>query len=384
MQFTVSSGELLKHLASIHNVVPTKAVLPAIQNVNFELKGNILKLTGTDLENTIQTSLTVDAPADSDFAVALPHKIVQDTLKAMAEQPVRFTGKVEQGKQNETYVSEVQIKTDNGTYRITGIDGRQFPQMPVSEGADPLNIPMDILVGAIQSTVFAATTDELKPVMTGVLFNLEPNSATFVATDAHRLVRYRRSDLSFPREMKSIIPARSLRLLLSASALAPNEMVRVEFTDRNVFFRINQLTIVCRQIEGNFPDYNAVIPVSSPNKVIINRKDLANTIKRLQNYASKTTHMGRFKLTGNLMEVKAYDQEQVHEGTEKLTCLYEGEDQEIGFNISLMEDLVNNVQTEEIVIEMGNPGRAAVLIPGEQENNTNLLMLLMPVMLMNY
>lgn len=374
MKIIVSAAELMRNLGVIAGVAPAKSVLPIIQNIHFQIIEGRLYLTATDLENSMQTSLDVEvADGEGQFNVAIPAKIIQDTLKALPEQPVSL----EQPK--DTF--EVRMVTDNGSYKINGVNGEDFPQIALREDTTQIPIPRHVMVKAINKVLFAASPDDLKPAMTGMFFDFTEEHTTFVATDAHRLVRYRRLDLNAPHAVNFVLPQKALKLVNAASGASAEDTVQLEFNERNAFFSFGETLIVCRLIDAQFPNYETVIPKGSPNKVIINKKDLIATIKRLDIYSNKTTHLGRFKFIGNNLEVKSEDIDFHNEAQEKLSCLYDGEEIEIGFNVDLMRDVIHNVETEDVVLEMDTPGRAAVVLPTEDEANEEVLMLLMPVML---
>jgi DNA polymerase-3 subunit beta len=376
MSFVVSSMELQKHLGSIAGVVPTKSVLPIIQNVHFYLEGSTLQLTATDLENSMRTWLTVENNDEQEqFNLAFPARILQDTLKALPEQPLTFS------RDQET--NGIIITTDTGEYKINCENGEDFPEFPSAEDMNSISMPLGVLQKAIQKVLFAASTDELKPAMNGMLFEFNSEGATFVATDAHRLVRYRRKDVNADQEISFILPQKALKLLNSAAADADADALQIDYNESNAFFRFGNNLLGCRLIDARFPDYNSVIPASSPAKAILNKSELLGSMKRLDIYSNKTTHLGRFKLSGNLMEVRAEDLDYENRAMEKLHSLYEGEDIEIGFNVALMMDIIANVETEDVIMELESPGRAAVVLPSEQAENEDILMLLMPVMLSN-
>jgi len=372
MKFIVSSSELQRHIGLISGAVPAKAVLPIIMNILFELKDSTLFLTATDMEITMQTSLMVEAAPDATFNLALPTKIITDTLKALPEQPLTFD------QLEGTPIAK--IITDNGEYKINGINGADFPRFTHTNDNSSIFLSAATITNAIDKVLFAASNDELKLAMTGMFFQFGTDNTTFVATDAHRLVRYRRTDIKVGEPASFILPSKALKLVKIAAPSSEGD-IQVEFNNRNAFFHIGSTLMVCRLIDARFPEYDAVIPKSSPNKLIISKRELLSTMKRLDIYSSKSTHLGKFKFSGNILEVVSDDIEFGNEGKEKLNCLYEGEELEIGFNISLMTDVINNIDTEEVTIELDTPGRAAVVLPAENEANEDLLMLLMPVIL---
>jgi DNA polymerase-3 subunit beta len=372
MSFTVSSTQLLKHINAIAGVIPAKSVLPIIQNIHFELDDTQLRLTGTDLEVTLRTALYVEAESDFALNLALPNKLLTDILKALPEQPVEFAP--QEG-------NVVILKTDNGEYRINGLNGEDFPRMPQPDDTVSISLPLDVLQRAIEKTLFAASTDDLKPAMNGVFFDLKPEHITFVATDAHRLVRYRRLDVQSAEAVNFIVALKALKLVNSASSNSDEDSVRIEYNKTNVFFTFGNTLMVSRLIDARFPEYENVIPSTSANKLVINKKELLGTMKRLDIFSNKTTHLGRFQLAGNVLSVDAQDSDYANEAKEQLQCLYEGEEMEIGFNLAQMIEIINSIETEDVILEMGGPGRAAVALPSMQADDENLLMLLMPIML---
>jgi DNA polymerase-3 subunit beta len=255
--------------------------------------------------------------------------------------------------------------------------------VPVVKGSTPIEIPSSSLSRAINKTIFAVSTDELRPAMTGILVQMADNQVTFVATDGHRLLRYRRSDVGAGQTANIIIPRKAFNLLKGA---LPSEAttVRVEFNNSNAFFSFNQMRLVCRLIDERYPDYENVIPVSNPNKLIISRQELLNSVKRISIYSNKTTHQVRLRLAGSELTVSAEDLDFSNEANEKLACQYDGEDMEIGFNAKFLTEMLSNIDSEEITLELSTPNRAGLLMPTTPDDNESILMLVMPVMLNNY
>lgn len=372
MSFVVNSAELQKHLSLIGGVVPSKSVLPILQNVLFRLTKDTLELAATDLDNAMRTSLAVE-PLDSEAVnIALPAKLLQDTLKALPEQPITF--KVDP----ETFA--VRLTTENGEYELSGANGQDYPALANPEKTQKLEMPMATLARAIGKTLFAASNDELKPALNGMFFDFKTTGATFVATDAHRLVRYRRLDITVKKDVSFILPQKALKLIGSA-AQGSVETVTLEYNAANAFFTFGTTLLVCRLIDARFPDYENVIPKTSSSKAILAKRDLLGSMRRLDIFSNKTTHLGRFSLSSNLLEVYSEDVDFSNRAKENLTCTYDGQKMEIGFNVSLMTDLISNVDTDEVIVELESPSRAAVMVPSQQEQGENLLMLLMPVML---
>lgn len=374
MKFIVSSSELQKHISNVSSVSPSKSVLPIVQGqILFEVIDGRLQLSSTDLSMSMQTSLPVEVEETGEFNFALPYKNIFDTLKLLPEQPVIF----------ETVESSNSVKmiTDNGEFVNTGLNGGDFPKIKLDATANSISLSIESLISAIEKTIFAASTEEMKQALNGVYFNFQNEHTTFVATDAHRLVRYRRNDVTSAEPHTFIVPVKALKVVLNACSNINEPFINLEFNERQAIFYLGDTMLSCRLVDGRYPDYESVIPTSSPNRVIINKKELLASMKRLDNYSSKATHLGRFQFKGNLLTIFSEDVEMANHGKEVLTCLYDGEEIEIGFNINLMLDVINSVTTEEVVLELGAANRAAVVLPSEHEPNENNLMLLMPVII---
>lgn len=372
MGFLVSSSDLQHHLSVVAGVVPSKAVLPIILNIRMRLAGDQLYLTATDIDTTVETQMRVEPQGSADFDLALPAKLLQDTLKALPEQPITFEPIEDQ--------FAVKLVTENGEYELSGASGQDFPSTPAPEATSGIQLPLQTLVKAIDQVLFAASTDELKPALNGMYFDLRTTGATFVATDAHRLVRYRRLDITTQEDISFILPQKALKLLANAAG-DEDENLTIEYNPSNAFFSFGDTRLTCRLIDARFPDYENVIPKESPNKLIIAKKDLLGSMRRLDIYSNKSTHLGRFRLASGKLEVTSEDPEFANRAHETLKCLYEGSALEIGFNVSLLLDILGNLETEDVIFELDSPGRAAVILPSEQLQGENLLMLLMPVML---
>lgn len=373
MKFVVSSSTLLKQLTSINGVITTNPVVPILENFLFEVADSKLTVYASDLQTSMITELPVDAKQKG--SICVPAKILLDTLKNLPEQPVTFT--IDQ----ETY--SIEISSDNGRYKLSGENATDFPKVPAVKNSSSVDISSDVLGRAISSTIFAASTDELKPAMTGVYLALTEKSGTFVATDGHRLIRFKRADVNSDGNNTLILPRKALTLL-KTSLPSENTVVNVEFNASNAFFSFNNVKMICRLIDERFPDYENAIPVSNPNKLTINRADFLNSIKRISIYANKTTYQVRLKIAGSSLQVSAEDLDFSNEANERLSCEYEGEDMEIGFNAKFLIEMLNNLDCEVIDLKMSAPNRAGLITPTEKNDNEDILMLVMPVMLSNY
>ena len=245
------------------------------------------------------------------------------------------------------------------------------------------SFPEDRLFNAIEKTIFASGNDELRPVMSGVFFQLTDEGLIFVATDAHKLVKYERSDVSAKKSADFIMPKKPLNLLKNILS-SMDDQVNIEYNDTNAAFKFDNISLVCRLIDGKYPNYEAVIPKENPNVLSISRTALLGSIKRVSIFSSKTTHQVRLKMSGSELQISAEDADFNNEANERLTCQYEGEDMSIGFNSRFLIEMLSNLDTEEVNIAMSAPNRAGILLPeGNSQDGEDILMLVMPVMLNN-
>ncbi len=372
MRFIVSTSILLKHLQTVNGASSSSTVLPILENFLFEIKDGNLTISATDLQTSMTTSLKVDT--NEEGKVAVPSKILLDTLKTLPDQPISF--------HIDDNTFSVEITAGDGKYKLSGENGEDFPKIPVVENASSVNLPASVLSEAITKTIFAVSNDELRPAMTGVLCELSPQHITFVATDAHKLVRYRRNDSKAEKASSFILPKKALTLLKAA---LPNTDVNVsvDYNSTSAFFKFENINLICRLIDERYPDYEAVIPKNNPNKLIVDRTLLLNTLRRVVIFANKTTHQVRLKITGSELNISSEDLDFANEAHERLSCQYEGEDLEIGFNARFLIEMLGNLSGEEITMELSTPNRAGLLIPQTNDENENVLMLVMPVMLNN-
>lgn len=370
MKFIVSSSALLKQLQIVSGVLNSNNSLPILDNFLFEINENEITISASDLETTMTTKLAVEAK-DSGM-IAIPAKLLLDTLKAFPEQPLTFTI-------GDNF--SIEISSDFGRYNLTGQDASEFPKTPSIEEPSVMKLQAFMLASAIEKTIFASGNDELRPVMSGVFFQLSSDGSIFVATDAHKLVKYGRIDAKSDKSASFIMPKKSLNLLKNVLG-SINDEVTVEYNDTNALFSFASTTLICRLIDGKYPNYEAVIPKENPNKLTVERSAFLNAIKRVSIFSSKTTHQVRLKVTGSELNISAEDLDFSNSATERLTCQYEGEDMEIGFNSRFLMEMLSNLRSEQVNLEMSAPNRAGILTPVEKEDdNEEVLMLVMPVML---
>lgn len=373
MRFIVSTSTLLKHLQAVSGALSNSAVLPILENFLFEIKDASLTISATDLQTSMTTSVAVESKEGGKIAV--PSKILLDTLKTLPEQPIAFS------VDDKTFA--IEISAGDGKYRLSGENGEDFPKIPVVDNASSVNLPASVLAEAINKTIFAVSNDELRPAMTGVFCQLSPQNVTFVATDAHKLVRYRRNDAKAESATSFILPKKALNLLKSS---LPTEDINVsiEYNSTSAFFKFANIHLICRLIDERYPDYEAVIPQNNPNKLTLDRGLFLNCLKRVVIFANKTTHQVRLKITGSELNISSEDIDFANEAHERIGCQYDGDDMEIGFNAKFLIEMLNNLSGEEITIEMSTPNRAGLLFPSIKDENEDILMLVMPVMLNNY
>jgi DNA polymerase-3 subunit beta len=373
MKFIVNSAYLLKQLSNINGVITTNPVVPILENFLFELEKGSLTVTASDLQTSMITELQVESKEKG--SIAVPARILLDTLKNLPEQPVTFS------IDESTY--SIEIISDNGRYKLSGENATDFPRVPSVSNDFTAEISTEVLARAINNTIFATSNDELRPAMTGVYVNLGDKNTTFVATDGHRLVRYRRTDVKSDNGSAIIIPRKALNLL---KATLPNENteVSVNFNLSNAYFKFGNIKMICRLIDERFPDYDNVIPSVNNIKMSIERSDLLGALKRISIYANKTTHQVRLKITGSELQISAEDLDFSNEANERLSCEHEGEDIEIGFNAKFLIEMLTNMDSDKIKLTMSAPNKAGVILPVEKDKSEDILMLVMPVMLNQY
>ncbi len=378
MKFVVSSSALLKQLSAINGVITSNPVVPILENFLCDIQGSTLKVTASDLQTTVMTELDIDSQDQG--SIAVPARILLDTLKNLPEQPVTFN--IDEATYN------IEIQSDNGRYRLSGENATDFPKVPMVEDGYEVSMPSDVLANAVSNTIFATSTDELRPAMTGVYVNLNGADSTFVATDGHRLIRYRRDDIGSDAKSPIIIPRKALTLLRSVLP-TENVSVSVKFNASNAFFRFagtsgGNIEMVCRLIDERYPDYENVIPQDNNNEMSVNRTALLSSLKRIAIYANKTTHQVRLKVTDNQLHVSAEDIDFSNEASESIPCEHQGDELEIGFNAKFLIEMLSNLDTDEVIFKFSQPNRAGLIVPSEKEEHEDVLMLVMPVMLNNY
>lgn len=374
MKFVVSSTELLGHLQAISRVISSKNTLPILDNFLFKLSGNDLEITASDLESTLITRMKLEN-TQGDGMIALPARILLDTLKEFSAQPLTFD--------INTDTLAVVIISENGKFNVVGQNGVDFPALPAikKDKKFEFTINANVMLAGINKTLFATADDELRPVMGGVFIEASTDKITFVASDAHKLVRYERSDAHADDNASFILPKKPASLLKN---ILPREEgpFTVEFDDKNAFFNLNDYKVVCRLVEGNYPNYNSVIPKNNPRKITIDRVEFYNTLKRVSVFSNQASNLVKLQLKGNQVTVSAQDLDFSISAYEKIKCQYEGEEIEIGFKSVFLLEILANIASQDVMMELADPTRAGLFLPAETENESeDLLMLLMPMMI---
>ncbi|HEY5469939.1 MAG TPA: DNA polymerase III subunit beta [Bacteroidales bacterium] len=374
MKFVVSSSELLGHLQAINRVISSKNTLPILDNFLFNLTKNDLEITASDLESTLITRMKLEN-TDGVGTIALPARILLDTLKEFSAQPLTFDINIE--------TMALVISSENGKFNVVGHNGIDFPALP-SIKADKkfsFEINADVMLAGITRTLFATADDELRPVMGGIFIEASTDKITFVASDAHKLVRYQRTDAHADGNASFILPKKPASLLKN---ILPREVgpVTVEFDDKNAFFILSDYKVVCRLVEGNYPNYNSVIPKNNPRKITIDRLEFYNILKRVSVFSNQASNLVKLQLKGNQIVVSAQDIDFSISAYERIKCQYEGEEIEIGFKSVFLLEILATIASQDVMMELADPTRAGLFLPAITENESeDLLMLLMPMMI---
>ncbi len=370
MKFIVSSTYLLKQLQVLGGVINNSNTLPILDNFLFELQQSKLTVSASDLETTM--SAVLDVESDNEGSVAIPARLLLDTLKTFPEQPLTFVI-----EENNT----VEISSNHGKYALAYADGNEFPKAVTLEDPSATAMPAHVLATAINKTIFAAGNDDLRPVMSGVFFQFSTEGLTFVATDAHKLVKYSREDVKASQVAEFIMPKKPLNLLKGILG-ANEEEVTIEYNDSNAKFTFDNTVLICRLIDGKYPNYEAVIPKENPNKLTIDRTQFLNSVRRVSIFSNKTTHQIRLKIAGAELNISAEDIDYSNKAEERLTCDYQGDDMQIGFNSRFLTEMLNNLSSNDVLLELSMPNRAGILTPiDDLEEGEKVTMLVMPVML---
>ena len=372
MKFVVSSTELLNRLQAVGRVISSRNTLPILDNFLFKLEGNTLEVTASDLETTLITRMNLSNVSEEGF-IAIPAKHLTEFLSKFPEQPLTFD------ISPETF--SIRINSEIGEYGFQGYDWEDFPQLPTlkEEVLSSLRLPADMVLQGIAKTGFASGDDELRPVMNGIFMEMSSENITFVATNSQILVRYRRNDANAEKDGSFNIPKKPAGLLRNVLSKEPGD-VEISYDDKNAMFQLSDYVMVCRLLEGTYPAYNSVIPVDSPNKLVIDRVDFLGSLRRVSMFTNQSTNLVRLELRGNQMNILAQDVDFKHSGHENLQCQYDGDEMNIGFKANFLIEMLANIASTEISLELSDPARACLMLPVSNDiEGEDQLMLIMPL-----
>lgn len=370
MKFNVKSSDLVKALGAVSGAVPTKATLPILETILFESEDGKLRLTATDLEISIIEYMTADI--EDGGAVAMPARRLIETLRQLPDIPVAF-------EVDDQF--NIKFRTDKGTYKLMGEDPDEFPEVPNLNEGNKLETTKDLILRAINKTLFAVSNDDLRPAMMGVFFDIGAEESKFVATDGHRLVRFINSDLTSDEEINFIVPEKALNLVQKALHSDECDMM---VTEDHAQFKSGNTIVITRLINEQYPNYESVIPKENDKKLVINKEQMQATVKRVSIFSSSTTRQIRLQLDKDNLTIRAEDIDMSSEAKETISCEYSDEAMEIGFNAKYLGDVLNNVDGDEVLFEFSTPNRAGIVMPSDEDESEQMLMLVMPVMLNTY
>jgi len=373
MKFIAASGELQKALQSVSGVISNSPSRPILENFLFDVKDETLKITASDGETTLITS--IDVKSQDDGKIAVPAKMFMDVIKSFGEQPLTF---VEKESENEIgNILEILDEKDNYFVALDNVD--DYPELPDFDASNSIEVSSGILEEAMVNTLFATSNDSLRPVMTGVLFQFNSDEANFVATDSHRLVVYNRKDIKTKDEIQFIMPKKPLAIFKNILANFDSDVL-IEVNENMAKFSFENNIWICRLIDGKYPNYNAVIPKESPNVLTINRNLLLSSIRRASIFSNKSTNQVRFKLSGNILYLHAEDTEFANKADMQIPCDYNGEDINIGFSSKFLTEMLSVLTSDDITMKMSQPNRPGIIEPVDGlEEDESILMLSMPV-----
>lgn len=369
MKFIASSSSLLKHLQQISGVISSTSVLPILDNFLFEIEDKKLNIVATDLETVMRVQMEVESKDNG--KVCIPAKILIETLKNLPDQPLTF---------DIDNQFAIEITSDTGKYKVMGENPDNFPKEPEPEEINTFTISASAMINAINNTLFAASNDDLRPAMTGVLFDFTKENIQFVATDAHRLVKYVRTDVKCPEEGSIIVPKKPLHLLKNIFT-EDESSLEVSYNEKHLFVSKAETRLICRLIDARFPDYRVVIPTDNPYNLVVNKSDFQNALRRLMVFSNKSTNQVVLTISGSELQLASQDVDLSFEGNERMNCQFDGEDMQIAFNAKFMVEMLNVAYTTEVKIELSTPTRPGIMRPSEMAEDEDILMLVMPLMI---
>ena len=372
MRFTLSSSALSNRLSTLSKVINTKNSLPILDCFLFEVIGNQLTITASDSENVMKTTMTLDN-ADDEGNFAVQNRTILDAVKELPEQPLTLDIDLE------SYT--VKVIYQNGIYNFTAQNAEEYPRPQImSENSSVINIDSNVLSNNINRSIFATAQDELRPVMNGIYFDMTPDALAIVASDGHKLVRNKNYTIKSEVPAAFILPKKPATLLKNVLQRDGGDVV-IRFNERNAEIKFGESTLSCRLIEGRYPNYNSVIPMNNPNQITIDRKSLIGALRRVLPFASDSSQLIRFRVESGKLTLSSEDIDFATSAKEELTCEYSGTPMSIGFKGPSLPEILNNLDSEEVIVELADPSRAGLIVPSEQPENEDVLMLIMPMLL---
>ncbi|MBR2194616.1 MAG: DNA polymerase III subunit beta [Salinivirgaceae bacterium] len=371
MNFIVSSTQLLNHLQAVSRVIASKNTMEILNNFLFKLEDDKLTITASDVETTMITTIDVENASDNG-TIAIDAKRLTDILKEFPEQPLTFN------INNQTF--SVDIVSENGKFSVLGQNGDDFPQINSQrENVSVIRMSSDTLLQGVSKTLFAAMTDDIRPALTGIFFEISEGKIKFVATDAHKLVCYGRADVQTEGDSSFIFPQKPANLLKNILPKT-DAQVTLSFNKQEAVIEFNEYTLICRLIEGSYPNYQAIIPNDSPRKLIVDRLELCNCLRRVSIFSNQASNLIKLSITANQLTVSAQDIDFSISAHERVKCQFEGDDMEIGFCSTYLIQILSNLNCDEVVVNLSDSTRPGKFVPLNQSSvDEDVLMILMPM-----
>ena len=372
MKFVVSSTELLARLLSVSRVISSKNTIPVLDNFLFVLRDGKLNITASDLETSLKASLPIEN-IEEEGEITIPARLLVDSLKEFADIPLEFSS-----NENQTSI-DITWANGNSTLPCTGAD--DYPSIAtISSDRTSITVNSQILLEGVNRTLYATAEEELRPVMNGIFFDIDTESATMVASDAHKLVCFTRHDIKSEQKSSFILPKKPSSILKNLLSKV-EEDVKILFDQKNAYFEFESFILVCRLVEGNYPAYKSVIPKNNTNRLIINRQDFLNSTRRVSVCSNQASSLVKLKLSYNQLVISAQDLDFSISAHERLTCQYDGDPMEIGFKSTFLIEILSNLSYNDISLELSDPSRAALILPsGGNDPAEEILALIMPMM----
>ena len=373
MKFVVSSSTFFARLQAVSKVISAKPVQPILDNILLVAENGLLRATASDKETTMEARVELEQ-LETPGSITIPAKSLLDILKEFPEQPLTF--EINQD------TKQVTIRSDKGEYSVAGESADDYPvQTALNEDSTSLTVSCGMLLEGISRTVFATANDDLRPVMNCILVEMGPENFTFVASDAHKLVRYKRFDAMTSGDNFALVLPKKPALLLKNILPKDDSELRLQFNNKMACFTFGNYKLICTLIEGRFPNYNSVIPQNNPRKVVVEKKELYGTLRRVSVMANQASNLVKFDLTNGSMIISAQDVDYAMAGHETINCQYDGDGLSIGFKAPFVLEILSNINTDYVGIELSDPSRPGLFLPYENDNtDEDLLMLLMPMM----